>query len=154
MVRRGMGLTINQWGPAGWEMLHVFSHSFAQDPNDDDRHRMHSLLHLFAIHLPCPSCRRHFSELLQRELPTPNAPALVSRDALVAFVNDAHNEVNRRLGKRTVRLQEHYRVFSVRPRAHHSWPSACTFVCVAAALAILVAAKYAREKRPLQAFAH
>ena len=81
---------------------------------------MHNFLHLFAIHLPCPSCREHFVELLKRNIPEATADAFRSRDSLVMFMNDVHNEVNRRLGKREFSLTEHYAIY--RPREYTTHP--------------------------------
>ena len=72
---------------------------------------MRTFLHLFARHLPCPMCRKHFQALLARSL---DDAALTSRASLVAFLNDAHNEVNMRLGKRVWTLDEHNRAYSAR----------------------------------------
>lgn len=102
------GLTIDEWGPAAWNTLHVVAHSFPHEPSDAERDDMRTFLLLFTKHLPCPSCKRHFMDLLSRRL---DERALQSRFSLVAFMNDAHNEVNRRLGKRVWTLEEHYRVY-------------------------------------------
>jgi hypothetical protein len=101
-----------QWGPQAWHTLHVVAHSWPRSPSDDDREAMRAFLVLFARHLPCPVCRRHFQALLERSL---DDAALASRASLVAFLNDAHNEVNARLGKRVWTLDEHYRAY--RPAA-------------------------------------
>lgn len=102
------GLTIDHWGPAGWNMLHVVAHSYAHEPTDTERTDMQQFLQLFAQHLPCPSCRRHFTQYLDQHL---DARALSSRTELVRLLNDAHNSVNRRLGKHTWSLEDHYRVY-------------------------------------------
>lgn len=124
-----MGLTLNEWGPSAWNMLHVVAHTFPRAPLDEDRQRMYDFLHLFALHLPCPSCREHFVELLKRNIPEPTSEAFRCRDSLVMFMNDAHNEVNRRLGKREFSLTEHYAVY--RPQdhmVHHN--TMCVIPCI------------------------
>ena len=105
------GLTIDKWGPAAWNTLHVAAHSYPREPTPAQRANMRAYLELFAQHLPCPSCRRHFEALLRDRL---DDRALASRASLVAFLNGAHNDVNRRLGKREWSLQEHYEVYRVR----------------------------------------
>ena len=106
-----MGLTISEWGPAAWNTLHVVAHSYPTHPTSRQRDETWQFLHLFALHLPCPSCRQHFQSLLQSSVPTSDATAFDSRESLVKFMNDAHNEVNVRLGKRIYTLEEHYRVY-------------------------------------------
>jgi hypothetical protein len=74
-----------------------------------------AFLMLFARLLPCPTCRSHFTQLLEAHL---DARALETRASLVSFLNDAHNMVNVRLGKREFTLAEHYRVYAMpHPRA-------------------------------------
>lgn len=107
-----MGLTITNWGPCAWNTLHVIAHTFPVTPTPEERHRVYDFLYLFALHLPCPSCSRHFLELLKRTLPNPNADALKNRYTLVEYMNNVHNEVNVRLGKRTFTLEEHYKVYN------------------------------------------
>ena len=102
------GLTIDQWGPAAWNTLHVVAHTYPKRPTEAQRQETHRFLLLFATHLPCPACRRHFTALLEARL---DERALASRERLVAFLNDAHNEVNRRLGKRVFTIEEHHRVY-------------------------------------------
>ena len=131
-MKSKMGLTLNEWGPSAWNMLHVVAHSFPSSPTDEHRQHMHNFLHLFALHLPCPSCREHFTDLLKRNIPEATADAFRSRDSLVMFMNDAHNEVNRRLGKREFSLTEHYAIY--RPREYAKPPDTSCLVplCVVA----------------------
>ena len=106
-----MGLTISEWGPAAWNTLHVVAHTYPKHPTSRQRDETWQFLNLFALHLPCPSCRQHFQTLLHTRVPTSDAAAFDSRQSMVAFMNDAHNEVNVRLGKRVYSLEEHYRVY-------------------------------------------
>ena len=66
---------------------------------------MRAFLILFGTHLPCPKCRLHFAEFLQREM---RPERLTTRESLVSLMNDCHNEVNRRNGKPEFTLREHY----------------------------------------------
>jgi len=42
-----------------------------------------------------------------------NFETLSTKDSVVKLLNDAHNEVNVRLGKRVYTLEEHYDVYSL-----------------------------------------
>ena len=112
-----MGLTISDWGPSAWNTLHVVAHTYPKIPTSEHRKQTHEFLHLFAIHLPCPSCRDHFMDLLDEEIPTPKSEHFDSRENMVKFMNDIHNVVNVRLGKRVFTLEEHYRVYRPRQEA-------------------------------------
>lgn len=47
-----------------------------------------------------------------------NEDALRTRASIVKLLNDAHNEVNARTGKRLYTLEEHYQVYSFRKQRH------------------------------------
>ena len=103
------GTTLDVWGPAGWRVLHVFAHTAPAELDAAARADMAAFLRLFATHLPCPRCRRHFADFLDRRM---TDEALATRDALVVLLHDAHNEVNRRTGKRVWTLAEHRRAYA------------------------------------------
>lgn len=104
-----MGLTISRWGPSAWNWLHVIAHTAPETPTDAERDAYREFLYAFASYLPCAKCRAHFQSFLTRHLQTTDAFA--TRASFVEFMNDAHNEVNARLGKRVYTLEEHYRVY-------------------------------------------
>ena len=106
-----VGLTLKEWGPGAWNTLHAFAHSAPEALTSNDADRFAQFLRLFAAHLPCPTCRRHFSAFLERRM---TASTLSTRAGIVALLNDAHNEVNARTGKRIFSIEEHYRMYSLR----------------------------------------
>lgn len=102
------GLALTEWGPAAWNTLHAFAHAAPEEFDDDVRAEWRRFLRTFAHFLPCTRCRTHFVDFLDREL----EGGLRGRASLVAMLNDAHNEVNLRTGKRAYTLDEHYRVYA------------------------------------------
>lgn len=97
---------IGVWGPVGWRTLHDHAWFFyVEQPTADDRRNMKSFLDAYAAGIPCPACRRHFSSMLARDVPTDGAPALSGNDALFAATVAWHNEVNERKGKPLVALR-------------------------------------------------
>ena len=103
-----MGITIDKWGPGAWNTLHAFAHTYPRTAEPARQAAMRELLRLFGEHLPCPKCRMHYAAYLEAHLAD---ASLATRDALVAFLNSLHNDVNRRLGKRQYSLAEHYAVY-------------------------------------------
>lgn len=87
------------WGPAGWTFLHVASWTYPFVPTETQRREMFAFLHAFAAVLPCMLCREHWQRYLRETLPDAASPHLASREALTRYLVDAHNDVNRRLGK-------------------------------------------------------
>ena len=110
------GLALNQWGPGAWNTLHAFAHTAPRMLSGDQIVQYRTFLYLFADLLPCPKCRSHFKTFLDSHL---TDTSLSTRDNLVAFLNDAHNEVNRRTGKPTYTLDQHYAMYSLRARVRH-----------------------------------
>lgn len=98
-------LALNRWGPSGWHFIHAVMMTSPETLTIQQRQDMKAFLLLFGKHLPCPKCRMHFAEFLQREL---RDERLATRDSLAALMNDCHNEVNRRNGKPEFTLREHY----------------------------------------------
>lgn len=84
-------------------------------------------------------------DLLKRNIPEATADAFRSRDSLVMFMNDAHNEVNRRLGKREYSLTEHYAVY--RPREYASRDTGCVVPLCVAVIAYTAIYLYSAKRR-------
>lgn len=122
---------LRSWGPAGWTFLHVMSWTYPEEPSAQDREDMFIFLHAFAKVLPCTRCRRHWSKLLSKALPSSSSPRLSSRTSLAGFLVDAHNDVNGELGKPVVTHDEARRLFD--PRTPACFPHrAGVFIAVVA----------------------
>lgn len=102
---------LRSWGPAGWTFLHVVSWTYPENPTNQEREEMYVFLHAFSKVLPCKRCRRHWTESLVKAVASSESPHLSSRAALTRFIVDAHNDVNRRLGKRVLSYDEARRLF-------------------------------------------
>lgn len=107
-----IGMHIKCWGPGGWTMLHSMAHGMPEGSLATPENTW-QLLHLTADHLPCSTCASHFRKFLaRREMPR-------TRSEFIALLNDAHNEVNARLGKRTYTLDEHMNAFAPYSHQYH-----------------------------------
>lgn len=118
-------LGINQWGPAGWIFLHVVSHNYPHCPTTAQKREMREFIHLFGVHLPCEKCRAHYQSFMASRL---TEETLSSREALVALLNECHNAVNLRRGKRAYSLPEHYR--AVNRRSSPPWIIILSILCI------------------------
>lgn len=106
------GLTIDRWGPSAWNTLHAFAHRSRLRLDDAEQQRWRTFLFTFAELLPCPRCRDHFRSYLQAHA---TDETFLSRESIVAFLNDAHNAVNVRLGRPEWSLAAHYAAYSRPP---------------------------------------
>ena len=128
------GITIDRWGPSVWNTLHVFAHTSPVEPTPEDRKATRAFLRYVTARLPCPECRKHFSDFLDRRL---DDASLASRDSLIALLNDAHNEVNMRTGKRVFTLEEHLKVYArPAPRRRRSCARASAILVVILVIAM------------------
>ena len=86
------------WGPLGWMTLHSVATIYPPEPTPEEQILMRSWLDMFRDTITCPSCRDHFSKMLEayRQL-FPNM--LASRQNFALFTFRAHNAVKRRINK-------------------------------------------------------
>lgn len=135
-----IGVTIDKWGPSAWNTLHAFAHRVPRTLSEEESGDFADFLHLFAKHLPCPECRRHFQEYLNVHI---QKDSFLTRESTVLFMHRAHNHVNERLGKPQWSLQDHYKAYAVSaPQDHRPEKIVAIFACI-----MLLGAVYYRKKR-------
>lgn len=79
------------FGPPIWATLHILSLNYPVQPTVYEQRRwLRFMLDLAAL-LPCQHCGNHFRSMLRQS----HGP-LRSRDALVSFLLDCHNQVTAR----------------------------------------------------------
>ena len=90
------------WGPLGWMTLHSVSINYPDSPSDAERQICSRFLDLFTETITCHICKSHFQRMLQtyRVL---HPDYLHSKQNFFLFAVRAHNTVNRRLDKPTVK---------------------------------------------------
>lgn len=138
------GVTIDKWGPAAWNTLHAFAHTSPSEMTPQEQTDVGEFLLLFSKHLPCPICREHFESFLLERFARDGIPD--RRHELVALLNDAHNDVNARSGKRVFTLEEHYKLYR-RPedvKLHNT----TIFIIAILLICVTTAVSYANKKNP------
>jgi hypothetical protein len=80
------------WGPPGWRMLHLLTFSYENTPETKRAYR--EFLRTLPFVLPCKFCRASLTDYYKKH---PIEPALASRETLVRWLYDIHNEVNAKL---------------------------------------------------------
>lgn len=84
-------------GRNSWSLLHSIAAAYPERPSSDQQFEMRSFLNAFSKFYPCEVCADDFQDVI-RVIP----PRVNSRLSLSMWMCDAHNEVNRRLGKPTM----------------------------------------------------
>jgi hypothetical protein len=100
------------WGPSTWKTLHSIAWSYAENENSPTEEEKKDIIDFFMILsklLPCPSCRKHFSDYMLR-----HPIDASSRSALVRWLYDLHSDVNIRTKKTapTPTFEEHRRDYA------------------------------------------
>jgi len=93
------------WGSKFWFTMHTVAYFYPSEPTPEEMAHASNFYSSLVALLPCPGCASHYATLLQQH---PVGGAVTSRSNLIEWVNKIHNEVNRRLGKPVVTLEEYF----------------------------------------------
>lgn len=91
----------NIWGPSGWLFMHSISFQYPEYPTEEDKNNYKVFFESLKNTIPCPKCREHYSENLKQK-----PIQLNSRDELIQWVIDIHNEVNKKNSKKIYSRKE------------------------------------------------
>ena len=92
------------WGPSGWNFLHYISFTYPNNPTRADRDSYLNFFNSVGNVLPCEKCRYNYKNH-QKKYPL-NDTVLSSKQNLVNWLIDVHNEVNIMNGKKTLNYEE------------------------------------------------
>jgi hypothetical protein len=87
------------WGPPAWKFLHIVALAYPEKPNDYDKQAYKNFYTIIKDILPCKVCGEHYNQHLKNHPLDDNI--LSSKDNLVNWTIDIHNEVNK-LNNKTV----------------------------------------------------
>jgi hypothetical protein len=95
------------WGESFWKMMHFVTLSYPdsnQNISEQDKTHVKDFFLSVKNVLPCENCRLHFEQNLEK-FPL-NDNILSSKDNLIKWLVDIHNEVNIRTGKSTMTVSQ------------------------------------------------
>ena len=101
------------WGPHGWKFMHYVSLGFPNNPSEEDKRNYKNFYTSLQHILPCAKCAQNYSHNLKK-YPIDNH--LGSRDTLIRWVIDIHNQVNNELGKKEYNYIEALDLYTSTPR--------------------------------------
>ncbi|KAI5963889.1 ERV1 [Candida theae] len=81
-------------GKSSWTLLHSIAATFPETPTTKQQQDMRSFLNLFAGFYPCWYCGEDFVKYIDK-----HEPETKSQDDLGKWLCEAHNDVNKKLGK-------------------------------------------------------
>ena len=91
------------WGPSGWKFLHSVTFQYPIKPTVNDKAHYKEFFNSLKHTLPCEKCALHYASHLRK---FPIDSALETREKLVRWLINVHNEVNKSLGKREYFYEE------------------------------------------------
>ena len=91
------------WGPHGWKFMHYVSLGYPSNPSEEDKKNYKTFYTSLQHILPCAKCANNYSHNL---IKYPIDNHLSSRDTLVRWVIDIHNQVNNETGKKEYTYEE------------------------------------------------
>lgn len=86
------------WGPQYWYTLHMSAAHYPLNPSPIVKERMKQRILAIPYELPCSTCRPHASAFIESRRGLLDK-IVSSRENLVRFYVDFHNQVNKRYGK-------------------------------------------------------
>lgn len=90
------------WGPLGWMTLHSVSINYPDTPSQIEKQICTRFLEMFSETITCHVCKSHFVRMLQT-YKIVHPEYLNSKQDFFLFTVRAHNTVNKRLDKPTVK---------------------------------------------------
>jgi len=93
----------NIWGKHAWIFLHSVSMNYPDNPSNSDKKNYKDFFENIRFILPCEVCKKHFSQHIQQH---PIDSALKSKNKLVEWLIDVHNQVNISLHKPTMTYEQ------------------------------------------------
>lgn len=91
------------WGPHGWKFMHYVSLGYPNNPTENDKLNYKTFYTSLQHILPCAKCANNYSHNL---IKYPIDNHLGSRDTLIRWVIDIHNQVNNETNKKEYNYEE------------------------------------------------
>lgn len=82
-------------GRGTWALIHTIGAKYPPYPSREHQSNLIQFIDLLTKLFPCEECRKHFTELVKN-----HPPKVTSREEFSRWACQAHNIVNKRLGKR------------------------------------------------------
>ena len=98
------------WGPGAWRLLHTITFNYPECPDNKTKEDTKAFFLSFGNVIPCDKCRVNFAHHLKVHPLTDDV--LKTKENLVNWLVDVHNDVNKMLGKKLWSYQEVYKKYN------------------------------------------
>ena len=91
------------WGPKMWFTLHTITFNYPEIPSNHHKKVYSDFFNMLKYIIPCEVCSKHYAQHL---INNPILTSLDSKEKLVKWLINVHNDVNRSLGKKVYSYDE------------------------------------------------
>lgn len=92
------------WGPYVWYNFHILSYAY----NDSDQEKYKVMFKSIPYIIPCLTCKEHLKRSFIKSSPNDN---IIDRKSIIEWLNNLHNIVNKRLGKKIITLNRAEKIY-------------------------------------------
>eukprot|EP01095_Lingulamoeba_sp_RSL-Kostka_P007630 TRINITY_DN244_c0_g1_i1.p1 TRINITY_DN244_c0_g1~~TRINITY_DN244_c0_g1_i1.p1 ORF type:complete len:172 (-),score=54.74 TRINITY_DN244_c0_g1_i1:87-602(-) len=86
---------LNLLGRSTWTFLHSVAAFYPNNPSDEEKQNVNELIVSVSKNFPCTFCANDFKKYIKK-----HPPSVTNRDEFSIWMCEAHNDVNRKLGKK------------------------------------------------------
>jgi hypothetical protein len=104
-------MTPDVWGPPLWYILHTKTFEYSKYPTETDKKNAIEYFKNVDTLLPCVICKQHYNNYL---LKRPIEYNVSTRNDLVMWLADLHNEINAQNGKKVLNYWEVFDLYTTR----------------------------------------
>lgn len=98
------------WGPHFWATFHYIAAAYSVNPNPSVKSTMKNFIQSIPVFLPCSTCQDHaFVYIKSHNLDN----VVLNKKELFTFFFNFHNEVNKRLNKPLMKLEDALKKYNV-----------------------------------------
>jgi hypothetical protein len=126
----------NIWGKHFWKTSHYITASYPNNPTIEHKQHVRQYFELLQFLLPCLNCRNHYKLNLKNYPLTDDI--LNSKEKLVEWLIELHNEVNKRTGKTVLSVEKAKKLYSVNNNSVVNYNRICTIILIIFLIIILI----------------
>jgi len=101
------------WGPTFWFFLHLLTLGYPEHPNAVTKKKYYDFIQNIPVFIPVDGMSKDFLLLLDQY---PITPYLDSQESFVKWMVFIHNNINKKLEKPEITLDEFYRIYQDKMR--------------------------------------
>ena len=136
------------WGPHAWIFLHSITLGYPECPSDSDKRSFKNFFYSLQGILPCKKCRNNYVQHIKKNPLTDHI--LCSKERVVRWLVEIHNEVNKINGKPTKTyeqfLKDYYKIYNGSSISILNIILICCSLFIIVFTLVLVLVKYRKSK--------